>query len=397
VKKSNMSDELLTRGVSEVIPADELQKKLDSGTPMKIYLGVDPTGPSIHIGHAVILRKMREFQKMGHNIVLLIGDFTARIGDPTDKDAARTVLTHEEVLANANSYQEQAAKILDFEGDNPAVLDYNSKWLDELKFQDVLELASDFTVQQMMERDMFEKRLNEGKPIHVHEFMYPIMQGYDSVAMDVDMEMGGNDQLFNMLAGRTLLSKRSGKEKVVMTFDLLEGTDGRKMSKSYHNIIGVTDEPADMFGKVMSLKDELIPRYFELATDVPMSRVTETAERLKTENPRDLKVELAREIVTMYHSADDAAAAEKAFFQVFADKGRPDDIPTYTPVATDTDMVMLLVNAELAKSKGEARRLMEQGGVRLNDVKMMDPAVPVEFSDGDVIQVGKRRFLQIQK
>jgi tyrosyl-tRNA synthetase len=182
-----------------------------------------------------------------------------------------------------------------------------------------------------------------------------------------------------------------------MTFDLLEGTDGRKMSKSYHNIIGVTDEPADMFGKVMSLKDELIPRYFELATDVPMSRVTETAERLKTENPRDLKVELAREIVTMYHSADDAVAAEKAFFQVFADKGRPDDIPTYTPVATDTDMVMLLVNAELAKSKGEARRLMEQGGVRLNDVKMMDPAVPVEFSDGDVIQVGKRRFLQIQK
>lgn len=332
VKNCNMNDELLTRGVSEVIPADELTKKFESSEPMKIYYGVDPTGPQIHIGHAVVLRKLREFQDLGHHIILLIGDFTARIGDPTDKDAARTVLTHEEVLANANTYQEQAAKILDFDGDNPAVLDYNSKWLDELKFQDVLELSSEFTVQQMLERDMFEKRLRDGKPIHVHEFMYPIMQGYDSVAMEVDMEMGGSDQLFNMLAGRTLLKSRTGKEKVVMTFELLEGTDGRKMSKSYNNIIGVTDEPADMFGKVMSLKDELIPRYFELATDVPMSTVKEAAERLKTENPRDLKVELAREIVTMYHSADDAASAEQAFFKVFADKGRPDDIPTYTPV-----------------------------------------------------------------
>lgn len=392
-----MNDELLTRGVSEVIPRPELQKKLESGEPMKIYLGVDPTGPSIHIGHALILRKMREFQKLGHKIILLIGDFTARIGDPTDKDAARTVLTHEEVLENANSYQEQAAKILDFDSsENPAVLDYNSKWLDELRFQDVLELSSEFTVQQMLERDMFENRMKEGKPIHVHEFMYPIMQGYDSVALDVDMEMGGTDQLFNMLAGRTLLKKRSGKEKVVMTFELLEGTDGRKMSKSYNNIIGVTDEPAQMFGKIMSLKDELIPRYFELATDVPMTAVAEAAKRVNTD-PRDVKVELAREIVSMYHNADAAAEAEEAFFAQFADKQTPTDIPEYRLTAADTDMVELLINAGLAESKSKARRLMEQGGVRLNETKITDHTLPVEFSNGDVVQVGKRRFIKIVK
>lgn len=392
-----MSNELLTRGVSEVIPGAELQKKLESGESMKIYLGVDPTGPSIHLGHAVILRKMREFQKLGHKIILLIGDFTARIGDPTDKDAARTVLTHQEVLENANTYQEQAAKILDFDSsENPAVLDYNSKWLDELKFQDVLELSSEFTVQQMLERDMFENRMKEGKPIHVHEFMYPIMQGYDSVALDVDMEFGGTDQLFNMLAGRTLLKKRNGKEKVVMTFELLEGTDGRKMSKSYNNIIGVTDSADEMFGKILSLKDELIPRYFELATDVPMTVVQEAVQRV-TKDPRDLKVELAREIVSMYHNADAAAQAEKAFFAQFADKQTPTDIPEYVVTAADTDMVELLINAGLAESKGKARRLMEQGGVRLNDTKMTDASLPVEFSNGDVVQVGKRRFVKLSK
>lgn len=389
---------ILSRGVADIIPADEFERKLRAGERMRLYLGVDPTGPFIHLGHAVILWKMRELQQLGHEIILLLGDFTARIGDPTGKDAARTTLTHEEILQNAQTYKEQAAKILDFDDpENPALLKYNAEWLDSLRFQDILELSARFTVQQMMERDMFENRLNEGKPIYVHEFLYPIMQGYDSVAMDVDMELGGNDQLFNMLAGRTLQKEMNKREKVVMTMQLLPGLDGRKMSKSYDNIVGISDEPNEMYGKLMSLEDQFITQYFELCANASEEEVESVKKELDGgANPRDVKMRLARVIVELYHSADAATTAEAEFIKIFQQKDRPTDIAEYTMTDADTTIIELLVNSVLASSKGEARRLIEQGGVKVNDTKV-ESIDFAEFSSGDVIQVGKRKFIRLAK
>lgn len=390
--------EIMTRGVADIIPRELFESKLRTGERMRIYLGVDPTGPDVHIGHAVILRKLRVLQDLGHEIIFLIGDFTARIGDPTGKDTARVALTHEEVLANAESYKEQIAKVLRFDGDNPAEIKFNSHWLDKLNFQDVMELAAKFTVQQMLERDMFDNRMKEGKPIYVHEFFYPMMQGYDSVAMEVDGEVGGNDQLFNMLTGRTLLKEMKQREKFVMTFELLEGTDGRKMSKSYHNIIGVMDEPADMFGKVMSVSDDLIIRYFRLATDASEEDIAAQQYALdKGQNPRDAKVCLARKIVKMYHSEQAANDAEAAFFKQFAQKERPDEMPTHVASAAHVNIVDLVVEVGFATSKGEARRLVEQGGVRVNDEKVADVKVDVLVEDGTVLQVGKRKFVELKR
>lgn len=382
------------RGIKEIIPQEEFFKKIETGEQLTFYVGVDPTGPDIHIGHAVLLRALRKFQQMGHRIILLIGDFTARIGDPTDKDAARVALTQEEVIANANSYQKQAAKILDFEDSkNPAIIDYNSRWLDELTFQDVIELSAEFTVQQMVERDMFEKRLQEGKPVYVHEFLYPIMQGYDSVALNVDVECGGTDQLFNMLAGRTLLKNHSQKEKIVITCDLLEGLDGRKMSKSYGNTVNLNDSPKEMFGKIMSLSDELIPRYFTLATDVSDEYIANVEKRMRTENPRDIKMELAQEIVTLYHDSDAAISAKQAFFDQFTEKKIPQDIPTYQMVSGKTTVLEILLDSGSLQSKSEGRRLLQQGGIRINDTKATQE--DQSCVAGDVIQIGKRRFLQL--
>jgi tyrosyl-tRNA synthetase len=391
--------ELLERGVIDVIPRRLLEMKLTDGERIRVYLGVDPTGPDIHLGHAVILRKLRALQELGHEVILLLGDFTARIGDPTDRAAARTALTHEEVLANAKSYKAQAAKILDFSSvsPNPARLEFNAKWLDKLKFQDVIELAARFTVQQMLERDMYQQRLKDAKPIYVHEFLYPIMQGYDSVAMDVDMEVGGNDQLFNMLTGRTLQKEINQREKIVMTFELLPGLDGRKMSKSYGNVVGVADAPNEMFGKIMSLADELIPQYFLLCTDATQAEVKEISEKLAAgENPRDWKIALAKRIVGFYHSEQLAEAAAAEFVQVFREKKKPTEIAEYTMGKNDLTFVDLLVNAGAAKSKGAARRLLEQNGVRLND-KKVSLKDAFEVSDGDIVQVGKRAFLKIRK
>lgn len=400
VSDPQILEELLTRGVADVVAKEYLVKKLSSGERLRVYLGVDPTGPQIHIGHAVILRKLRAFQDMGHDVTLLIGDFTGQIGDPTGKDAARVALTHEQVLANAATYQEQAAKILDFSPDspNPARIQFNSQWLDKLTFSDVISLTAQFTVQQMIERDMFEKRLDEGKPIYLHEFLYPIMQGYDSVAMDVDMEVGGTDQLFNMLTGRTLQQMMNKKEKVVMTFELLPGLDGRKMSKSYGNIVGVSDAPAEMFGKIMSVQDELIPQYFWLCTNSSKADVEGVKHALKKgENPRNVKMSLARTIVTIYHSAEAANQAEKEFIAVFQKKGKPTDIPIYHVTPKDTTIIELIVNAGLATSKAEAKRLLEQGGVRMNGEKVSDAQAALNIADGDTLQVGKRRFITLRK
>ncbi|MCW1930032.1 MAG: tyrosine--tRNA ligase [Candidatus Kerfeldbacteria bacterium] len=384
-----------SRGVAEAIPQQEFLKKLQSGNRMRIYLGVDPTGPSIHVGHAVILRSLRTLQEWGHEIILLIGDFTARIGDPTGRDAARVTLTHEEILKNAETYKEQAGKILDFSGSNPARIDFNANWLAKLTFVDVIKLASQFTVQRMMERDMFEKRWNEGKPIYVHEFLYPLMQGYDSVAMDVDVECGGTDQTFNMLAGRTLQDAINHHEKVVLTFELLEGLDGRKMSKSYNNIIGVMETPNDMFGKIMSVRDDLIVRYFRLCTNVSDSDIADIEKELSSgQNPRDIKMRLAREVIALYHSAVEAERAEAEFKKVFQDKKAPTDIPSYTLTAEDATIVDVLIHVGFATSKSEARRLIEQGGVKLRDEKVSDATVA---PSAGTLQAGKRKFVKLQK
>lgn len=386
-------EKLLNRNVEEVFVKKGLEKLLESGKKLRIYIGVDPSSPVIHIGHAVGLRKLREFQDLGHKVIFLIGDFTGRIGDPSGKTTQRVPLTIEQVQENAKTYLEQAAKIIDIK---KAEVRYNGEWLDKLTFKDVVMLASNFTVQQMIERDMFKERIKEGKPIALHEFLYPLMVGYDSVALDVDVEMGGTDQTFNMLAGRTLMKAMKGKEKHVLTVPLLVGTDGRKMSKSYDNVIGVNDAPDDMFGKVMSIKDELILQYFKLCTGRSDEDIKEITKRLKGgENPRNLKFELARDIVTMYYSSKEAEKAAKEFDQVFKEKGKPTDIPKAKYKKGDK-LVDVLVASKTVSSKSEARRLIKQNGVKDNDKAVSDIDCKLERGK-HIVQVGKRRFIELEE
>lgn len=392
-------DHLLTRAVEQVYPSrEELEKKLKSGEKIRIYLGVDPTSPLLHIGHAIPLRKLREFQELGHEIILLVGSFTAMIGDPTDKSAARTQLTQKEVLRNAATYKKQASKILNFSGKNPAKLMFNHKWLGKMSFPDVVELASYFTVQQMSERDMFERRIREGKPVYLHEFLYPLMQGYDSVAMDVDLEVGGSDQTFNMLAGRTLMKSMKNKEKFVITTRLLTNDDGKKMSKTEGGFIALTDSPEDMYGKMMSMSDSMIISYFEIATDVSTDEIEGMKVQLeKGVNPRDLKAKLARTVVLQFHDEEAAEQAEARFEKVFQRHEVPENIPQLE-VASPTSIVDVLVDAELASSKSEARRLIEQGAVKLGDVPV--PSIDTEIEgtpEGIVLQKGKRHFVRLVK
>lgn len=390
---------LLNRGVVDLIPKTLCEKKIRNGERMRIYLGVDPTGPDIHLGHAVHLRKLRAFQDLGHEVVLVIGDFTARIGDPTDRQAARQPMTADQVRVNMRLYKKQASTILDFSATHksPARIVYNIQWLAKLKFADIIDLAHYFTVQQLLERDMFAERLKTARPIHLHEFLYPVMQGYDSVALDVDMETGGTDQLFNMLAGRTLMQKMSGKEKIVMTHELLEGLDGRKMSKSYGNIVGIADAPDVMFGKIMSLADKLVPKYFLLCTDVSQKDVRVIEQRLqKGENPRDIKMELAEMIVAIYHSPKKALRAREMFIHVVQQKNIPRHIALFHSLASSMNGVDLLVAAKFVSSRAEARRLIQQGGVRVNGKKITNAVESIVLKDNDIIQVGKRRFVQIK-
>jgi len=379
-------NEILTRGVEDVIVKEELKKKLMSGKKLRLYLGVDPTGFDLHLGHAIVLWKLRAFQELGHEVILLIGDFTARIGDPSGKDATRKPLSEKEVKANMKDYKKQASKILDF---SKVKIKYNSQWLSKLKFEDILKLSSQFTVQQMIQRDMFQRRLEQNLPISMQEFMYPLMQGYDSVAMDVDLEVGGNDQMFNMLAGRTLQKNYNNKDKDVMTTKLLLGTDGRKMSKTFNNHIGLADQPNDMFGKLMSIKDELIGDYLELATRLPP---TEIEEILKISNPRDQKARLAKEIVRLYHGEKEAASAEGEFEKVFRNKELPSDTPVFN-FDLPKDIVYLLASTNIVSSKKEAWRLVNQKGVRFNDEVIEDPRKMIV--DEGVLRVG-RKFAKIK-
>lgn len=388
---------LLQRGVDTIYPtAEALEELIANGKKITLYLGVDPTGAQLHLGHTVALRKLAQFQRAGHKVILLIGDFTGRIGDPTGKDKTRVPLTSEQLAANAETYKQQAAKIINFDDPaNPVELRYNSAWLAKLTFADVIKLASHFTVQQMLERDMFERRMQENKPISLHEFFYPLMQGYDSVAMDVDLEVGGTDQTFNMLAGRTLQKAINNREKFVLTVPLLADSRGVKIGKTEGNVIAITAPAEDLYGKIMALGDDVIIQAFELCTDVPMAEVQAMQQAMQqAANPKEFKMRLAREVVALYHSPAAATAAETQFVQVFRDKGRPDDMPK-VPVPSTTEALTILVDLGLAKNKSAAKRLFEQGGVHVNDTTVRDWHVPFELKTGDVIQVGKRSFIEL--
>ncbi len=393
--------DLLTRGIQNVIPRALAKKKLDSAQAIRIYWGIDPTGRTLHLGHSVALRKLRAFADAGHDVVIVIGSFTATIGDPTGQDAMRLPLTRAEVEANFQSYKDQVKMILDF---TKVEVRYNHEWLEKLTFEDITKLASHFTVQQMSERDMFANRLKEGKPVGMHEFLYPLMVGYDSVVLDVDCELGGSDQEFNMLAGRTLQKAFGKREKFILTTKIIEGLDGRKMSKTYGNCVYLTDPPKEMYGKLLSLKDNLIPIYMECCTDIPIEEVKEVEKDLKNKrgNPKSMKMHLAREIVALYHGWDAAHNAEQEFESVFKEKGIPEDIRTVT-VPKGSLLLDILVEQKLASSKGDAKRLLTQGGVKVHDrtikslsAKLEDGVSPENLAKGVVVKVGKRKFLRIK-
>jgi tyrosyl-tRNA synthetase len=387
---------ILERGVENIYPSkDFLQARLKEGKQLTLYLGIDPTGPTLHIGHAITLKKLQQFQQLGHKVILLIGDFTGMIGDPTDKTATRKTQTREEVLANAKLYQSQASKFLKFDGDNPAELKYNSTWLAPLTFADLLDLLSKVTVDQMLKRDMFQRRMEEGKPIRLHEFMYPIMQGYDSVAMNVDGEVGGNDQTFNMLTGRDLMKELNNKEKFVITMKLLTDPTGKKMGKSEGNMITLQDTEHDIFGKIMSWTDGMIVPGFELCTDVSDEEIAQIKKDLESGvNPRDIKVRLAKAVVAFYHSAEAAQKAEENFVNTFAKGGVPDDIET-VEVEQGKLLVDIVVEKNIVASKSEWRRLVDEGAVSILDTeeKITDPFAKVDKEA--VYKIGKRRFLKI--
>jgi tyrosyl-tRNA synthetase len=388
---------LFGRGTASVYGETELRKRLKAAERLRIYYGVDPTAPEIHLGHATILRKLSLFQKLGHEVILLIGSFTARIGDPSDKAAARKPLTEEQVMENAETYREQASGVIDFAGENPAKLKFNGDWLSKLSFTEVIQLSHNFTVQQLLERDMYQERMKANKPIGLHEFFYPLMQGYDSVAMDVDIEIGGTDQTFNMLAGRTLMKKIKEKEKYVIACELLEGTDGRKMSKSFGNTIAVSASPTEMYGGIMSLRDELIIRYFELCTELDEKKIREYEKELSAgANPRDIKAKLAHRIVLEYHSADAADAAGDEFNAVFRKKELPSEVETFFAFEHDPKLVDLLEQSGLVESRTQARKLIDQGAVKVDGEVIEDIHAVIGIpEEGLTMQVGKRRFIKI--
>jgi tyrosyl-tRNA synthetase len=380
--------ELLTRGVENIYPNYQaLEKVLKSGKKLRVYNGIDPTG-KLHIGHGVVLKKLRQFQDLGHEVIILIGDFTATIGDPTDKDAARKPLTRKQVLENAKNYKSQIGKILDIKKSNVRFL-HNEKWTKELKPKDMLELASHFTVAKLLERDMFQNRIKKGKDIRLHEFLYPIFQAYDAVSMNVDVQIGGNDQTFNMLAGRTLMRKIKNKEKFVLTTKLLVDFKGKKMGKTEGNMINLDEKPKEIYGKIMNWPDDLINIGFELCTEVSMDEVK------KLTDPRTAKARLAREIVAIYHSKKEAIKAEKEFDKVFKEHKKPEKIPEIKIQKKELAILDLLTKAKLAQSKAEAKRLVEQGGVKINDKKIENWKENIKIKSGLIIQVGPRKFIKI--
>lgn len=392
--KDEQIKEVLTRGVTNAIERKHLEGVMRSGKKLRVKFGIDPTGPQVHLGHAVTFWKLRAFQDLGHKVVLIIGDFTARIGDPSDKEAERQPLTKAQVEENAKDYLEQVSGIIDLK---KTEVHHNSDWHDKSSKQDLIEEAMNFTVNQMIQRDNFMMRYKEDKPIGLHEFLYPILQGMDSVAIKADVELGGNDQYFNLLAGRTLQKKYGQKPQDILTFDLVEGTDGRKMSKSYDNAIYLNDAPEEKYGKVMSIKDELIARYFEMMTYLPEKEVKKVeADLKKKKNFRDAKARLAFEIVKRYHGEREAKKAAADFENKFVKKGTPLDMPTIKIKKATMFLSEILVEAKLASSKSEGRRLIEQGGVKIDGAVIGEREAVIEPHSGMIIQVGKRKFVKVK-
>ncbi|PTY40057.1 tyrosine--tRNA ligase [Brachyspira hampsonii] len=386
------SIELITRGISEVIGLEEIKEKLKSGRQLTVKAGFDPTAPDIHLGHTVLLRKMRHFQLLGHKVIFLIGDFTGRIGDPSGKTKTRPRLTLEDVLRNAETYKQQVFKILDPE---KTIVEFNSKWLEKMSFADVLGLTSRYTVAQMIERDDFSKRYKNGQPISIMEFLYPLAQGYDSVALECDVELGGNDQKFNLLVGRTLMKEYGLSPQAVITVPLLEGLDGvEKMSKSLGNYIGIYDSPKDMYGKAMSIPDSLISKYMELLTDIPIDDIKNYVKAMENgENPRNIKGILAKEIVKIYHGESEALNAEEEFKRIFSSKGLPDEIEEVI-INKDDNILNVLSICMSSESKSNLKRLVSQGSVALDNEKIND--INFLISKEGILKVGKRNFFKIK-
>tara|TARA_Y100001978_G_scaffold17028_1_gene13116 strand:+ start:385 stop:1590 length:1206 start_codon:yes stop_codon:yes gene_type:complete len=393
----NEQMDILKRGVQEIIPEEELVKKIENSKqksiPLNIKLGCDPSRPDLHIGHGVVLSKLEQFQYLGHKAILLIGDFTAMIGDPTGQNKTRPQLTIKETKENAQSYIDQASSILD---SKKLKVVYNSDWLGKMNFSDVIRLTSNYTVAQILERDDFTKRYKGGKPISVHEFLYPLAQGYDSVVLKSDVELGGTDQKFNLLVGRELQKINSLPQQVIITTPLLEGTDGiEKMSKSYNNYIGITETPNEMYGKTLSIPDSLISKYFEYVTDINNDELNIIKDDIKNNisNPRDLKRRLARKIVEFYYDDKKAYDAEENFDNLFIKKTAPSDIPEIT-VKDKIKIILIIVENKMASSNSEAKRLIKQGGVKIDDKKINDIHYIFEPKNC-ILKVGKRKFLKI--
>jgi len=388
--------EQIKRGSVDLISEEDLLKKLKEGRPLRIKVGFDPTRADLHLGHTVLMQKMRQFQDLGHTVIFLIGDYTALIGDPSGRDETRPTMLDEEIDENAKTYVEQASKILDMD---KAEIRYNSEWLGQMSGVDFLTLSSKYSVARMLERDDFKKRYKEGHSIRIHEFIYPLLQGQDSVALEADVELGGTDQIFNLLVGRDLQKERGQEAQVVLTMPLLVGTDGvQKMSKSYDNYIGITDAPGEIFGKVMSISDALMWDYYQLLSSKSLEEIAAMKKEVSTEkiHPKDAKVALAKEIVARFHTETDAENAAFEFDKVFAQKGKPTDIPESIMKAVgEKSIIDIMVSEEMAASKSEARRLIQQGGVSLNDQKVSDINDTFSGSGEYLLKVGKRKFRKI--
>ncbi len=386
----------LTKGTVDCIQREDLKKKLESGKTLRVKVGFDPSAPDLHLGHTVVIRKMKHFQDLGHEVVFLIGDFTGMIGDPTGKKKTRPQLTREEVLQNAETYKEQVFKILD---PDRTIIDFNSRWLAKLGSDGFIRLAGKYTVARILERDDFTNRLEKGLPIGLHELLYPLCQGYDSVALECDVELGGTDQTFNLLVGRDLMREHDLEPQVVMTLPLLEGTDGvEKMSKSLGNYIGVTEPAREIYGKIMSISDELMFRYFELVTDLQMKEIRQIESDMKAgkRHPKEVKSKLARMIIRDFYDEEAASDAEAHFEQVFAKRGIPDDMPEIILDGKEVLLAKLIAENGLAASGGEARRLITQGAVTIDGEKVSDPAFHLELEKAEaILKVGKRRFARL--
>ncbi len=392
---ANDTLKIIKRGAEDCLPEEELIKKLETGRPLRIKLGMDPTAPDLHLGHTVVINKLRQFQELGHEILFLIGDFTAMIGDPTGKSATRPALTEEEIKINAKTYQEQIFKILDPE---KTQVMFNSTWMSKMSSADMIKLAAQYNVARMLERDDFNKRYKSGQSIAVHEFLYPLVQGYDSVAMKADVELGGTDQKFNLLVGRELQKAYGQEQQCILTMPILEGLDGvQKMSKSLGNYIGIFDSADDMFGKIMSISDDLMWRYFELLSFRSLEDIAAQRQAASEgKNPRDIKFELAEEIITRFHDKDTAIKAREAFVARFQKGKLPDEIPEID-LTVDEPLAIanVLKNAGLVASTSEGMRMIKQGAVKINGEKISNKDIKLEKGFNDVIQVGKRRIAKV--